>query len=191
MRSLRLLAAGALVLGFCLATTSTAAAAPLQNGDFEAGGTGWATSAPANWTVSFLAAGGNPNGYAQIMSPFGTSEGIACIGQGFDCGDPGTDSRCQISFDFRLDQVDASTATAQVIAEIDGEVVYLSPLGGSIGWTHIAFEVPCGQHRIELCLQVAPGNNGWRASFDNVKAECMTVTPVLPQSWGALKVIYR
>ena len=56
------------------------ATAQIVNGDFEAGGTGWTVVlAPPGgggpWTISFPAAGGNPNGYANIHSPFGDSVG--------------------------------------------------------------------------------------------------------------------
>ncbi len=66
-----------------LLTIPAAASAQITNGDFENGNVGWIIDAPVGWDVQFPPTGGNPEGYAQIHSPFGNSGGTACISQRF------------------------------------------------------------------------------------------------------------
>ena len=103
MTRLRLLATLVITFALCLPTL---AFAQVQNGDFENGGAGWVVDPPPpGWTVDFPPAGGNPNGRAAITSPFGNSQGEACIRQGFQCSSPGAGGSCNISFDYRLESI--------------------------------------------------------------------------------------
>ena len=164
--------------------------AQIVNGDFEAGGTGWTVSVPPGWTGSFPPAGGNPNGFGQIMSPFGNSGGEGCLRQQFLCGEGAPASFCRITLDYLLHNVDASSLSGRVVVMIDNVQKFVSPPADDIGWTSISFSVPCGTHEIELCLQVDAGNNGWRAGFDNVKAFCETNVGVDNRTWGGVKALY-
>jgi hypothetical protein len=158
------------ILSPFLLVISCPALAQVINGDFELGSTPWTTStSSAAWQVSFLAAGGNPTGYAQIHSPFGDSGGQGLIRQQFVCwtGDPG---QCEIAFDYKLDIWDASSFTGRVHAIVNGATVYTSPVANNISWTTIQVNMPCAPTLdIALVLEVDPGNNGWRACFDNVR----------------------
>jgi len=167
-----------------------AATAQIQNGDFESGGAAWTPDAPTAWTVDYPTTQGNPGGYLWIMSPFGNSAGTGCAFQEFSCGGADTSSTCTITFDYRLDFVDASDSTAFVTVLVDSTGSFTSPLGTfqGIPWTHREITVPCGPHTIRLCLNVEPGNNGWSACFDNVTAACSGTVPVHPMSWGGIKL---
>jgi len=173
-----------------LHTSAVPALALIQNGDFEAGGDGWIVIAIPPWIVSFPAAGGNPNGYALIQSPFGNSQGLGAILQGFECGTPGSGSQCVIMFDYRLHQVDAADNTGRVTVFLDNEPVFTSP-SGNIDWTTVTLTVPCGEHAIGLALEVDAGNNGWEASFDNAQADCEQSTPVEAVTWGGIKSTFE
>ncbi|HEX7878574.1 MAG TPA: hypothetical protein VF720_04160 [Candidatus Eisenbacteria bacterium] len=168
--------------------TLTAAAPPLGiiNGDFSAGNVGWNVNQPANWTVSFPAAGGNPDAYGRIQSPFGNSGGTGSIFQTFLCGEPGIPGNCVITLDYRLDQLDASQLSGRVVVRIDGTVEYTWSLG-PVGWTNVTVTVPCGNHVISLELEVSAGNNGWAACFDNVRASCEPIVPTRSSTWGRIK----
>jgi len=184
MKSLRrtLLAAA---LGLALAAP---ASAQIMNGDFEAGPSDWNPSLPPpGWTVSFLPAGGNPDAYARIQSPFSNAAGAVGIFQTFLCGDPGIPGNCLITLDYYLDQIDAGDFTGRVHVRIDGLVVYTSPPGPTAGWLNVTVTVPCGQHVIGLELEVDPGNNGWAACFDNVTARCEPIVPTRSTTWGRIK----
>lgn len=172
----------------------TFAFAQVQNGDFENGGAGWVVDPPPpGWTVDFPPAGGNPNGRAAITSPFGNSQGEACIRQSFQCSSPGAGDSCNISFDYRLESIDAAPFSGRVRVLVDGVEMYVSAPTDfpGIPWTSVSITVPCGQHEIALCLQVDIENNGWQASFDNVRAECRGTVPTRPRTWGDVKLIYR
>ena len=74
MRSLRTLVAASLLT----LAMAAPAGAQIMNGDFEAGPADWTVLLPPpGWSTGFPAAGGNPNGYARIQSPFGNSGGNA------------------------------------------------------------------------------------------------------------------
>jgi len=166
-----------------------AAFAQIDNGDFENGAAGWNADPAPNWTVEFLAQGGNPDGYARIMSPFGNSEGESCIDQEFECGVPGDDT-CVISFDYFCRWIDSSELAGRVKVYLDGDLEFTSPAENDIDWTNATVTVPCGTHTIALCLEVDPGNNGWEAGFDNVVADCESVSSD-DETWSYLKAIYR
>jgi hypothetical protein len=168
-----------------------AASAQIDNGDFEQGGAGWAINAPPDWMIDFPNTGGNPEGYAQIHSPFGNSGGTGCITQIFDCGIENGVDLCEISFDFRSENWDANSEAGRVQVFIDGVLEFQAPESDKIDWKHVTIEVPCGRHQIDLCLNVDDGNNGWIACFDNVTAECMTPVQTLPGTWGEMKDLYR
>jgi hypothetical protein len=184
MRTARwiILTAGILVL------MAPAAMAQVSNGDFEAGGTDWQVTQPANWSVTFPPGGGNPNGYARIMSPFGDSQGIACVSQTFVCGD-NPDAVCIITLDVQLTMIDAGPNTGRIIVQVDGVEEYVSP-STDVPWTTITIIVPCGTHTIDLCLQVDTGNHGWAACFDNVRAECDESVSSEHGTWSGIKGLY-
>ena len=184
MRSLRTLVAASLLT----LAMAAPAGAQIMNGDFEAGPADWTVLLPPpGWSTGFPAAGGNPNGYARIQSPFGNSGGNAHINQTFLCGDPGIPGNCIITLDYRLDQIDASDFTGRIWVQIDGVIQYTSPPGPSAGWVNVTVTVPCGQHVITLNLDVDAGNNGWAACFDNVQARCEPIVPTAPSTWGRIK----
>lgn len=164
--------------------------ADVINGDFENGGGAWSVEAPAGWTADFPDAGGNPDGWARIRSPFGDSGGEACISQGFQCGG-GERDVCVIGLDYRLAAIDAGPFTARIRVTVDSIPLFESVVGDSIEWARVSVTVPCGYHVIALCLVVDPGNNGWEAGFDNVVAECLSETPAEAPSWGRIKSRYR
>jgi hypothetical protein len=168
--------------------------AQVTNGDFEAGGTGWTPQVPATWLIApagitFQAVGGNPNGYAHIQSPFGTSGGTGCIEQIFVCG---TDEQahCVISVDYMLRSIDAAALTGRVKIMVDGNVEYTSPPTNDQPWTSVTVVVPCGTHRLQLCLEVDAGNNGWEAGFDNVSSVCDIPVGATEPTWGSVKSLF-
>lgn len=163
-----------------------AVGAHIHNGDFEKGGDDWTVTEPANWTVTFPATGGNPDGYAQIRSPFGNSAGFGSISQEFDCGTKTSGLVCVIMFDYQLTQVDANNNSGRIKVLVDGQLLFTSP-SGDVGWSTGIVTMPCGDHEITLGLEVDPGNNGWQASFDNAHAECDIATPVPGTTWGSIK----
>jgi hypothetical protein len=177
------------ILTLALALLPVAATAQVVNGDFEAGGTGWSTSIPAQWSITFPPAGGNPDGHALIQSPFGNSGGEGCIAQTFLCGtDP--QGPCIITLDYRHRSIDASPLTGRVRIFIDDTLVHTSPPSNLQDWTTVTFTAPCGEHTIRLCLQVDAGNNGWQAAFDNVRAICDIPIGAERTTWGLIKRLY-
>ncbi len=168
---------------------AAAASADVLNGDFESGSNGWQTNVPPNWQTAFPAAGGNPDGYGAVQSPFGNSGGVGCLMQTFVCGDPGEEGTCTITLDYFLQQIDASNFTGRVLIRIDGVAATFAP--SDSGWHSATFTVPCGVHVLELCLQVDAGNNGWRAGFDNVEATCDGVVSSKSAVWGTIKAMYN
>ncbi len=181
-----------LILGLAL-FAAVGASAQISNGEFDLGNTDWTLSAPPTWTIGAQAAGGNPGAYGHIQSPWSDSAGIACFEQDFQCGvdDPTGMSNCLITFDYFLHIIDATPGTGRVVVMIDGNVEYVSPAGMDwIDWTTITLLVPCGYHRISLCLEVDPQNNGWEAGFDNVYAECDDSTPADSSDWSTVKSLY-
>jgi hypothetical protein len=181
-----------LLVGCLWAFLPGPAAAQIVNGNFEAGGLGWAGGGPVTWSFSFPPMGGNPNGHARIESPSTQSGGQTCITQQFICGDnPSGTTVCGISVQYLLDNLQAAMQSARVRILLDGVEQHVSPPADTIGWTTVAFSVPCGSHQIALCLQVDTGNNAWQARFDNATGDCTFVTPTRPSSWGAIKATYR
>jgi len=169
--------------------------AQVTNGDFEAGGTGWTPDVPATWAVppagiTFLAAGGNPNGFAHIQSPFGDSGGTGCIEQTFVCGTDQT-AHCVITLDYMHRSIDASAFTGRVKVIVDGNVEFTSAPSNDQPWTTVTVVVPCGTHRLQLCLEVDPGNNGWEAGFDNVRAVCDIPVGATEPTWGAVTKLFE
>jgi len=165
--------------------TTITAQADVVNGDFESAGSGWTSTGPADWGIDFLPAGGNPDGYAIIRSPFDNPGGMACIEQTFMCGDPGQGTECTIGFDFKLTPIDAAPGSARIKVIIDGvEAVVVE---GETDWDTVTYVVPCGEHTIQLCLEVDPENNAWQACFDNVMAVCTGGVPNEHESWSSIK----
>lgn len=161
------------------------AQADIVNGDFENAGSDWIPVAPPGWSIDFPPAGGNPDGYAIIRSPFNNPGGMACIEQTFMCGEPGQGTGCIIGFEFRLTPIDAAPGSARIKVIIDGveDVVVV----GETDWDSVAYVVPCGEHTIQLCLEVDPQNNAWEASFDNVRTVCDGVVSNEHESWSSIK----
>ena len=187
MRSLRTcLAASILTLALAGAALASVPSG-ISNGDFCQGDFNWNPQPPANWTITFPAAGGNPDCYARIQSPFGQSAGTGSITQTFNCGEPGIPGNCVITFDYRLESIDASPGTARVHLRIDGAIQFTSPSADSEGWRNVTVTVPCGVHVLTLELEVDPTNNGWAACFDNVFARCEPIVPTAPSTWGRIK----
>ena len=179
-----------LAASIALLISPSISAAQVINGDFEAGGTGWTPSPPPNWTITFPPAGGNPNGYARIQSPFGNSQGTACVTQSFQCGDdPATE--CVITIDYQHGSIDSNPLAGRVKIFIDQVLVHTSPPSNNQPWVTVTVTAPCGRHELALCLEVDKGNNGWVACFDNVRASCETPTPIPEGTWGMIKSIYH
>jgi hypothetical protein len=168
---------------------ATGAAAQFVNGDFEDGSTGWSWNLPDGWQIEFPADGGNPGGHAWIMSPFGDSEGQGALSQEFSCGEE-SGQECVVTFDYKLENVDASSETGRILVMIDGELIFASPLADFIDWTTESLTISCGIHIITVQLVVDAGNNGWRASFDNFSATCEPVS-VETRTWEDIKALYR
>src|SRR5262245_23762725 len=114
------------------------AAGQIVNGDFESGGSGWAVSVPAGWTITFEPSGGNPGGYARIESAPGGPRAQACIRQTFECGvvNPDPFAVCSIPFDYRADLgLVEGQATLQVY--VNGGLFTTAALGPSaFDWQH-------------------------------------------------------
>ncbi len=167
------------------------AQAEILNGDFENGGTDWAYNGPATWGNGFPPAGGNPDGYAVIASPLLDSGGIGCLTQTFLCGEPGGATVCSITLDFWLAPDNSGDPTSGVIKVfIDGQELF-SFVGETDGWQTATVTVPCGVHVIDICLEVADGDNGWRACFDNVASVCEDTVAVNENTWSNLKGLFR
>lgn len=180
------------LLSACIVLLGAASArADITNGDFSAGGASWTTTVPARWTVEFLSSGGHPGGFAHLQSPFGQSGGTACVSQRFVCGQKEPGSVCTITLEYTHRSIDSSPLAGRVKVMIDGTLVFTSAPSDFQDWTPLSLEVPCGEHTIDLCLEVAQGNNGWEAGFDNVASDCFGATPTEPARWGTVKALYR
>ncbi|HOX24331.1 MAG TPA: hypothetical protein PLL30_01080 [Candidatus Krumholzibacteria bacterium] len=181
------------LVALAVALAASLAAAPSRadviNGDFENGGSDWSPNLPPDWSAVFPPAGGNPDGYAMIRSPFAGPGGIGCIIQTFLCGEPEGGTECTIGFDYRLEQIDASPGSARIKVLIDGAESVVTDV--PTDWASISYVVPCGVHVMALCLEVDPENNSWVASFDNVRAECTGSVPVDASTWTSLKGMFR
>lgn len=173
-----------------VALASLPAGADVLNGDFENGGADWNFNGPADWTNGYPPAGGNPDGYAFIASPQVGPGGIGCIIQTIICGDPDEGTECTIGFDYLLAAGDAMPNSGRIKVYIDGiESVVVE--GETVGWETVTYVVPCGVHVIDLCLEVDPENNAWRACFDNVRAVCTGGVPTDESTWSSLKGLFR
>jgi hypothetical protein len=174
--SLALLATklAALCALFALAAP-TPAAAQVTNSGFDSGGSGWAAISPPGWTADFPTSGGNPGVYGRILSPSVASGGKAWFRQAFSCG---IGHFCNIRFDYRLEPIAASPGSARVEVWTNGVLrsTLASPTGAS--WRTASLSVSCGPNvALDLCLEVDAGDNAWRTSFDNVRADCSDALP--------------
>jgi hypothetical protein len=192
---MRFLLTSPLTLAFLLLPATACLAQPV-NGNFEAGGTGWSTTQtnPA-WTIEFPATGGNPGGYARIMSSFGGSMGKGCVRQTFDCPDDGNDD-CLICLDYRHSTIDSEPIVGFVVLKIGGVEYYRTLEESFTDWSSLGIIVQPGTHQLSMCLDVLMGgsnNNGWEACFDNVivNGTCDGVVPTLESSWGMIKALYE
>jgi len=166
------------------------ALADVSNGDFENGGADWIGTADPGLGVSFPAGGGNDGGYARLESDFQNGGGRACISQIIQCGDPDDGTECTIGFDFKLTPIDAMPGTGRIIVTIDGVTDVVIDTG-TPDWEFVSYVVPCGEHTIEICLEVDPQDNSWVACIDNVRAVCTGGVPNELGSWSRLKSLYR
>lgn len=188
-----------LCAGFLLALMMPAVgAAQIQNGDFEEGGLYWWDTIPQGWSLTYPGSGGNPGVHARIASNPDKSVGIAHLYQGLFCGQPGGNTICVISFDYRMLPLavdDPNTGLAFLM--IDDEIVW-SAAGPTRGgdFVHVTAAVPCGEHKFFIGLEVRQSANGdeseeWAVLFDNVAAMCEPVLPVTTSTWGQIKALYR
>ena len=164
------------------------AGAQIVNGDFENGGSGWTGG-------TFPSTGGNPNGYGRSESPAsGNNGGDYTIEQTFTCGSVGDNGSCHITLDYKLDFLGGTPGFGVVKIIVDRVTMYTSPAGDHIPWTPVAFDVPCGTHRIALDLSITnnTSNHHWVAAFDNVVAtsNCGS-TATRGGTWGNVKILYR
>jgi hypothetical protein len=182
-----------IITALAILTLALPASAQLINGDFEdPAGIGWGITLPnPDWTGEIRPAGGNPDGYAYLMSWYTDplSEGTGLFGQTFDCGDDPANV-CVITLDYSHGLVDASSLSGRVVIYIDGVLVHTSPPVDYQPWTTVTFSVPCGIHLLEMGLEVDAGNNAWEACFDNVRAECDDSVPTIDRDWGDIKALF-
>lgn len=167
-------------------------AAEVVNGDFEEGETGWTLLPIPNWRVDILPVDGNPGGCARILSSDLNSGGTGCVtvAQAFECGsDPGF--TCEITVDYEHFRGLANPLAARVKIFLDGNLVHTSPPTDKQPWTTVTLSADCGEHVINLCLEVDEGDNGWIALFDNVTARCDSPTPSEEGTWGSIKSLYQ
>ena len=176
---------GLLLLVPCL--TLSPAWADVVNGNFEFGSQGWSVIQPPDWEITFPPAGGNPDGYASILSRFWDSEGEGCVHQTFVCGDEGT---CTISFDAMMAWLDSNELAGRLKVYANGVLKWTAPAVNELPWTPVVIDTDCGTVRLDLCLEVDPGNNMWQGGYDNVAAVCEEV-PVEHLGWGTVKGLYR
>lgn len=171
----------------CLILSVLPAAADVVNGDFEDGGSAWNVAEPSDWTVSFPATGGYPDGNASIQSRFWDSQGEGCVSQVFLCGEEGT---CNITFDATMNWIDSNELAGRLKVYVNGALLWTAPDVNEMLWTPVLVTADCGTILLDLCLEVDPGNNMWRGRYDNVSAECDPVA-VDDIHWGMLKSYYR
>lgn len=177
--------------GLALVLLAVPALADVTNGDFENGGSDWIEFADPGLLASFPATGGiDGGGYARLESDFQNQGGWICITQTFQCGDPDVGTECTIGFDYRLTPVDAGLGTGRIIVVIDGVIDIVTDVENP-DWEFVSYVVPCGEHNIQICLEVDPTDNAWVACIDNVRAECTGIVPNELGSWGSLKTLYR
>jgi hypothetical protein len=176
------------ILCLFVLSSVTSSQAQITNGDFENGGTGWDTSVPANWSLTFYGSEGNPGGYVGIQSPFGDSGGEACVSQDFQCNSP---DGCDIYVDYRHEWIDSNPLAGRILVKLGGGVIHTSAPVNDQPWTTIRMgPVIEGTHTIEICLEVDEGNNGWEAGIDNVACPGCQGIGVEAIGWGTVKARY-
>ncbi len=166
------------------------AAADVANGDFEIGGTGWTTTVPPDWEISFPPDGGNPDGNASIISRFWDSEGMGCVSQDFLCGQEDDQGTCTITFDAIMNWLDSNPFAGRLKVYVNGSLLWTAPDVNEMPWVTVQVVGECGLVTLDLCLEVDDGNNMWQGRYDNVTAECDAV-PAESIHWGMLKSRYR
>lgn len=178
------------ILAAALVLAAAPVAAGIVNGDFAAGGAGWtAWSTDPSLVAQFQTYGGNPDDCAVLVADISNPGGRACIAQSFTCGVPGGDTVCTVSLDVRFNILGADLRSSRLIVSIDGsEELVVDPTDA---WTDLSVDVPCGQHDLEICLEVDPDDNGWVAKVDNVSSQCVGVIGNETRGWGPLKQRYR
>ena len=87
-----------------------------------------------------------------------------------------------------MQAIDASPNSAHIVLKVDG---FEYPVAtGDVDWSTFPLEVDCGVHVLELCLVVDPINNGWIATFDNVRSFCDSVANEAT-NWSTIKALYN
>lgn len=178
-------------LGLALAPAGGTAHAQLVNGDFEDGLNGWTSTFPnGDWTGQNTTEFPLDGSYGVVISPFFGDGGLGCLSQTFQCGDAGTGD-CTVRLFYRLDLFDAGPNTGVVKISANGVEQFVSPsTPQTIDWAEVEFTVPCGTVVLDLCLEAGPGNQSWKAGFDNVTATCELVVPNEISTWGAVKALF-
>jgi hypothetical protein len=187
---LRFALVAGLVVGLGSLLLPDETSAQITNGDFEDGPSGWSTvTSGPEFAVDITDANCGDGIQAQFYSDFDNPGGRACIAQDFTCGVEGADTVCTITLDYRFNLLSGSAGSARLLVSIDGEqLLSVSPTGE---WTQAAVDVACGQHTIEICMDVVPSDNAWTACVDDVNALCTGVVSTDVQGWGTVKGLFR
>ncbi len=179
-----------LLLLLAMLILAAPAMAQIVNGDFETpGGVGWTAVPPPIGGMFYPAAGGNPDGFAQIRASGDFTGAMGCFSQVFDCGDD-PEGTCLISLDYTLAMEIGPVGTGFVRVRVDGIMHLESTPAEFIDWTTVEVNVPCGTHTIELCLFVSEVGAEWTAGFDNVGAVCDASVPTEETGWSTVKSLY-
>lgn len=125
------------------------------------------------WPASVGISGRHGSEYTLLGADISNPGGLACIAQSFTCSVQGGDTVCTVSLDVRFNILGADLRSSRLIVSIDGsEDLVVDPTDA---WTDLSVDVPCGQHDLEICLEVDPDDNGWVAKVDNVSSQCVGV----------------
>lgn len=165
------------------------AAAQVINGDFEAGATGWVSTAGPGCPV-VDPVGGNPGGCGVVPFLANSSGCEGSLSQSFSCGAPG--GACEVSFDYRIDFLGGFGSAVFGLTADGGGSWPFSVSGATAGWQSASVVLPCGPQTITFGVVIATRTpQDWEFRVDNVTAAC--VDPVSSESpaWGALKAQYR
>jgi hypothetical protein len=177
------------VLLTSLLLVAGAAGAQVLNGDFEAGATGWTSTAGPGCPV-IDPTGGNPGGCGVVPALSTTTQCGGSLSQTFNCGAPGGD--CEISFDYRVDFLGGIGATVFGLTADGGVTWPFQTSGATAGWQSASLVLPCGPQTITFGVVVATATmQDWEFRVDNVTAACVDPVSAETPAWGALKAQYR
>jgi len=179
-----------LITVILLSLVASTAMADIMDGDFSNGGGDWTVSADPGFSATFPGTGGIPGAFARLYADFPNTGGQVCISQTFMCGDVDQGTECTVGFDYILTPIDANQGSARIIVIIDGFVSVVVD-HATADWESVSYVVPCGQHTIEICLEVDPDHNMWEAGIDNVRAACTGGVANEIRQWDGIKTLYR